>query len=609
MVQLLDLSVELHLSIAAYLRQVDLLNVSLVCKHLRATTEPELFREYRNRRLGNSHPISKFVLRILQKPTLTRYVKSVNVKGYDTLDSVDPVYDEINPLAPPVEDSREKKEVSFMEDHAPEPTEEEYALLVKAAINAGAITSSFSYEQESSIIKNVKSMLSSDAEATFPNSFYTYLFDDTTPMGEIPYSQRFCQLLRAGIDDAYAMLLFSILPNVDDIFLRGAMSDPTALEWPTPKHGFKALRRLRAAGVDGQLAWGIGYLNTILSQTSNLTELLLHNVASWYKGKDYELSPRERAKPVVLQPNSLNVTNLQMCSCALDKIDMRNLINACPKLTHFQYYTGTEETGPFNFSALDLVEILDPLRHTLEELAVDILPYWDDDLDGPRIISMSQFTALKSLDTSPFMWEHMVDSDFDMYGDTVEEEHRLSRRVPRSLRTLIFHASELGSEYEEDMMFPAQVHDLLRQRDEWLPHLTMLCFGFKSEANAEELDEILEDLTQEGLELSDLHVQVGFGDSSGGPTRTFMDNESDTGKLPVTKWFAKDGKYAARREKIRAYDVAMTRLLSLPENQYLTDDEMKEVVQRDADVSEALEQIKLNGFPEPVYESEDADED
>tara|TARA_R110002003_G_scaffold232_12_gene16818 strand:- start:1302 stop:2891 length:1590 start_codon:yes stop_codon:yes gene_type:complete len=527
----------------------------------------------------------------------------VNIKGWDTLDSFDPEYHE---RAPQFNMTREEKELSFTEFNAPEPNAEEYLLLVQAAKSAGVIKTSFPYEPESSIVKKAKPMLSSDAAATFPNMFYTYVFDDAISMGNLPYDRRFCQLLRAGIDDAYAMLLFAILPNVDDVFLRGVQSDPTALEWPTPNHGFKALRRLRAAGVDCQLAWGIGYMNTLLSQTRNLTELLLHNVASWHKGKNDDLELEERARPVVLQPRSLNVTNLQMCCCALNKVDMGNLIRACPKLTSFQYYTGSDETGPYNFGIMDLMEILDPLKHTLEELALDIVPYWTDDFDEPRIVSLSHFTALRRLDTTPAMWEHMVDADFDLYGDTMEEEHRLSRRLPRSLTRLIFHASEESIESDEELLFPAQIVDLIENYADWVPNLKMVFFGVKLEESAAEIADVLE---QVALEHRDVYIEIGKGNDAYGPTRTFMDAESRSGSLPVTKWFAQDGKYAARHEKKLGYAEAVSRLCDKPENQGLTEYEMSELIHQDATVNEALEQIKLNGFPEPEYESEDAEEE
>ena len=210
-----------------------MLNVSLTCKHLREATKRELFREYRNRTVGRSHPVSKFVYRILRKTELARYVKSVDIKGWNTLDSFDPRYFEVGPQS---EKIREKKEVEFGKFLDPEPSEEEYHMLTRAAIAAGIIVEIFPYELESSIVRKATLMLSFDAAATLPNLFYTYLLDDAVPMENLPYDRRFCQLLRAGIDDAYAMLLFAILPNVHDIFLRGACRDQTALDWPKTKH-------------------------------------------------------------------------------------------------------------------------------------------------------------------------------------------------------------------------------------------------------------------------------------------------------------------------------------------------------------------------------------
>jgi hypothetical protein len=235
MPQLLDLSVELILCNAANVRQVDLLNISLTCKTLREVTIPELFRKYRN---PNHYgpPLSRFAHVIVRHPELAKYLQRVDIKGWTALDDLDPMVEE-NPGSEPK--SREEKIVD-LEDWLrgrTEPSKKEYDLCIRAAKASGIIVDIYPYEHESRVMEQARPMLSRDDAATYPNFSHTYLFDAHIRMEHLPLDRRFCQLLRAGSDDAYAMLLFALLPNVNTIILPEAQSH-IALEWPAPNHQF-----------------------------------------------------------------------------------------------------------------------------------------------------------------------------------------------------------------------------------------------------------------------------------------------------------------------------------------------------------------------------------
>ncbi|KAJ4379546.1 hypothetical protein N0V86_004727 [Didymella sp. IMI 355093] len=102
---LLDLSAELILFIASDVRQVDLLNISLVCKHLKAVTEPELYREY-------SSPHERF----------TRYVKKIDLRYWHILNRFNPEYYE--PVHPRFKAEHDKAG-KFDENRPKEPSKEE----------------------------------------------------------------------------------------------------------------------------------------------------------------------------------------------------------------------------------------------------------------------------------------------------------------------------------------------------------------------------------------------------------------------------------------------------------------------------------------------------
>ena len=86
---------------------------------------------------------------------------------------------------------------------------------------------------------------------------------------------------------------------------------------------------------------------------------------------------------------------------------MQTLLNATKSLRLLLYWTGNEETSH------ELIEMLEPCKGTLEELYLDIVPYWTDFEEEGRLTTLSHFTALRILDTIPEMWEYLMDEEND----------------------------------------------------------------------------------------------------------------------------------------------------------------------------------------------------
>ena len=76
--RLVDLAPELLLNIAAFLPQVDLLNIAITSKHLRDVTQPELYREYNNDP-GSGRSLMLLVMRLVRQPELSKHVRRVNI--------------------------------------------------------------------------------------------------------------------------------------------------------------------------------------------------------------------------------------------------------------------------------------------------------------------------------------------------------------------------------------------------------------------------------------------------------------------------------------------------------------------------------------------------
>jgi hypothetical protein len=91
--------------------------------------------------------------------------------------------------------------------------------------------------------------------------------------------------------------------------------------------------------------------------------------------------------------------------------------------------------------------MLDGLKDSLEELFVEIVPCWEDVLytgDEDLIASLSHFTALKTLDTIPCMWqamEHTEETDLRTRDTEQSLSERLRARSRSSFPTL--HTSHI----------------------------------------------------------------------------------------------------------------------------------------------------------------------
>lgn len=90
-------------------------------------------------------------------------------------------------------------------------------------------------------------------------SGYEHLFGDEVHFNDVSYDTKFCQLLRAGVEDAQVVLLLAMLPNLQEVFLRGGPHDVKSLEWRA-SHKFASLRKLTVCGGIGEPSWPTGIL-------------------------------------------------------------------------------------------------------------------------------------------------------------------------------------------------------------------------------------------------------------------------------------------------------------------------------------------------------------
>jgi hypothetical protein len=159
---LLGLSSELLLLIASFVRQVDLLNVSLVCKQLHFAIEPELYREYSNSRLY-ARSILPFIRKMIERPDLAKYVHQVDLHGWDSFDTFFPLeYNGKSGLEPDVYRQEEL-------------TQRDYHVLTQAARLAGVIDTIDAYEPSSRLLAKVESMSKDLTIHNSPDCKYIFL--------------------------------------------------------------------------------------------------------------------------------------------------------------------------------------------------------------------------------------------------------------------------------------------------------------------------------------------------------------------------------------------------------------------------------------------------
>ncbi|KAL1596980.1 hypothetical protein SLS60_008562 [Paraconiothyrium brasiliense] len=414
---LLRLSAELILSIAAYVDQVDLLNLSLVCKHLKGVTEPELYREYTNIHLYN-RTFPRFLKRIIRSPDLARNVKKVDLSHWETIDVFNPSFLESGNVIP----DSDQKATEFDYARAPEPNEEDYLLYCRAARAAGVITGIAPYETNSRIVDQARPKLSS---SPVPDPvWYTHIIKGMS------YDQRFCSMLRAGLEDPVIVLMVALLPNVREMVVRGGPTDRLALEWRAPTHRFAKLRRLTVHSIDGVLSWPIAFFNPVLSEG----RLEIFEIPE--AGADTILPDMV---PDLLEPLKETLQEL-----ILD-------------LT---------VTGPDSGDELDERSFIDSLAHLTNRKLLSVTP------EMFRGVEWQYFT---------------MDLASERFQREVPDRLPLGPRLPPNLETLVFPLS-----YWEVGLPLRQLRHIIRTRAIHLPLLKRLCVGAHHEDYLDGLKKLLE---------------------------------------------------------------------------------------------------------------------
>jgi len=167
-----------------------------------------------------------------------------------------------------------------------------------------------------------------------------------------PFDTRFCEELRAGLEDPLVVLLLSLAPNIREISIMGAPQDIHSLSWDVP-HGFKKLERFTATGIDDRLDWPLAGYGPLFTK-GKLKTLQASCATDYLDG--IRTGPHANAfqsHPVWLESfhNSLTLTRITLRHCAISCKSIKVPVDGCKALESFSYSAGGCNIGPLPFSA------------------------------------------------------------------------------------------------------------------------------------------------------------------------------------------------------------------------------------------------------------------
>src|SRR6266700_75454 len=215
-----NLSADLITEILSHLwDKQDFLNVFLVCTTFHRCAEPLLYREYVNTKTCKDKiPFKPFMRQMIKRPDLALHVKRIELRPWAV-----------------------RYQMHVHRYKPPPISTEDICLFLNTAQKVGIIEVTPLNNKENLdpipvFETEMKEWLYAD-EATFVNDD----FDKS-----LSFDEKWIQALRLGIEDAQVILIFALLPGLEEIFLRGM--PPGSLPWERLVHAKKlqSLKRFSA---------------------------------------------------------------------------------------------------------------------------------------------------------------------------------------------------------------------------------------------------------------------------------------------------------------------------------------------------------------------------
>lgn len=228
----------------------------------------------------------------------------------------------------------------------------DYELFTSAAVASGCLRDVLPYEKGAVKLKDVEK--SYDVYRT--TLFYWYYFS-TVGLESLPFDEKFCHLLRAGVDEAYMVLLLSLLSNLRCLSLTCVPISRSALPWANALQRHSKLREFTAMPES--------YFRTIYCPLSFWVDIMTlpslelfttHGCASGWVQQDEAVV----RSPYTWRSDFLRITRLVLENCVLEYGDLKLMLGRCCNLKTFRYSNRRWRNG--TVTSKQIVELLAPFQ-------------------------------------------------------------------------------------------------------------------------------------------------------------------------------------------------------------------------------------------------------
>lgn len=314
-------------------------------------------------------------------------------------------------------------------------------------------------------------------------------------LDDADYSVKFCTMLYLGFKEPWILMLLHLVPNVRKIDLLRVPSYVPELAWRVSPNKLGKLRRFTAYAEHDDGPWALGFFDSVL-QRSNMEVLEVYGADAWRFEVVFVDSP------LSLQPRCTHISTFVLERCTLTKESLSTLLGVTETLKSLRFTSGNSkhygEYGyPKNFTATELVEILQPHKNTLEELTLDLHTWWIYDFPAGYLPSLREFTRLKTIDTWTITYgDLLLDEDnIDRENPLPNNLEHLRDRMPPFLEHLTLRPSKGNNEISDTR----QLVDLVQNRLHSQPRFKKLTFVGRNNCFKWSQDTLCNALSSENL--------------------------------------------------------------------------------------------------------------
>jgi hypothetical protein len=229
---------------------------------------------------------------------------------------------------------------------------EDYALFTRAAVATGLLEDVLPYEGGAVEFRSVEKSYD-----CYRVPLYYWYYFSAVDLESLAVDEKFCHLLQAGVDDAYIVLLLSLLTNLRRLSLRCVQEMRNSLPWARALQRYSKLREFTAIP---ESLYGSEYcplsLWVDILKLPTLELFTAHGCARGFLQDDRVLT----RSPFTIVSDSLNIRRLVVERCGLDYGDLKLMLGGCHDLKSFQYSSTRWLVG--SVTSAQIIDLLAPFQ-------------------------------------------------------------------------------------------------------------------------------------------------------------------------------------------------------------------------------------------------------